>query len=122
MQIGLETLIHGNPLQVTLLCSTTELSLGEVNVNLLSHCPLWRLSTWRLRRPLRSCYGCGDSSPSWATETMIPTCSLTIRVLSRSPRIQSHMPEPSTLMSAITLSVMQFRIMSFGYSMFPQRI
>src|SRR5438046_10376359 len=89
MQIGPEILTYGDLLQAMLSCSTMEPSSEEVNTNLLSHCPPWRLSTWRLQRPPRSCCRCRDSSLSWVTETMIlPTCSQIIRVLSCSPRIQ----------------------------------
>src|SRR5438046_5550887 len=99
------------------------LSHGEANVNLQSHYPPWKLSTWHLQKPPRSCCGCGGFSPSWATETINPrTCSPIIKVCSHYPRIQFHMPERSILTCVTTLFVMQFRIMLFGYSISPRRI
>src|SRR5438270_6107894 len=96
---------------------------GEASVNLRSHYPPWKQSTWHLQKPPRNWFGCEDFSRNWAMKAITPqTCSPTIKVRSHYPRIQFHMPEQSILTYVTILSVMQFRTMLFGYSIFPRRI
>src|SRR2546430_2067438 len=99
------------------------LSHGEANVNLRSHYPPWKQSTWHLQKLPRNWFGCEDFSRNWAMEATIPQIySPTTRVHWHCPRIQFHMPGQNTLTYVTTSFTTQFRTILFGYSTSLQKI